>query len=290
MNFSSNRLVVGIPLHTINTLSIRLEAAEYETVVLDKNYLSQLGTTFLFNLENVAIQQGLHKILSIHEDNQVLMNIRHSIINDVHVFTATSDGSIFASCHSLNWSQLPLPSQVSSIPNTSVITLDPEQEEALIIKDNQGDWGIVKFRRNVFVSPEEGDEDAQCVLYHFLPGGEVETELVYISLGNEQIVISSDSFDVNVSQYTISFKRANLENMAQYICLGAALITRLDALSQETFGTGEDDEEEEEQIDDGNDILSSGIGRMNMQHSGGSKNAMLRSSQQGKPNTSTSSV
>lgn len=238
------RLVVGIPAIDINTVIVRLEAEEYKEVKLDANYTAQLGPTFLFNLENVQVNQAMHKIIPAHQDDPLLLNVRHTLLNDIHIFTATFNEAIFASCHTLNWSQLPLPDQVS---NNSVITLNPEKEEALIIKDYTGDWGIVKFSLDLFTSSLEdasNEKNFQFILFRFLPDGRVDEEIIYVDWEGEKWLIGSKNFSIDMNTWSISVKRIELANAMQYICLGTALITRFDVLFKEIFGDSEAAEEE----------------------------------------------
>ena len=226
----------------INTVIVRLEAVRYEEVKLDHNYLAQLGPSFLFNLENVSVNQAMHKIIPCHQEDPLLLNIRHTLLNDIHMFTATLNSAIFASCHSLNWSQLPLADQVSKQHDISTITLNPEQEEALIIKDNNGDWGIVKFSQALFTSSLEdvsNDKNFQFSLFRFMPNGKVDEEVVYVDWEDEKWLIGSDNFAIDMNSWSISVKRLELTNSMQYICLGAALITRFDVLFKQIFGKTE---------------------------------------------------
>ena len=200
---------------------------------MDANYPSLLGTTFLFNLENVQVKQAQHIIQPLHQDDPILLNIRHTLLNDIHVFTATFAGAIFASCHTMNWSQLPLPDQVSSNADVSAITLNPEIEEALIIKDHNGDWGIVKYNQDLFTASLEDDKNEknfQFILYRFTPEGRTEEEIIYVDWEDEKWFIGSKNFSIDMNTWSISVKRVEIKNAAQYICLGASLITRFDVL------------------------------------------------------------
>ncbi|CAF0838521.1 unnamed protein product [Rotaria sordida] len=240
----AKRLVVGIPTIDVNTINVRYEVSEYQEVVLDQNYLTQLGTTFLFNLEHVTVKQAMHTIQPVHQDEPILLNIRHSILHDIDIFTATFNNAIFASCHTLNWSQLPLPNQVSTKHDVSVITLNPENEEALIIKDHTGDWGIVKFSKDLFTTSLEGmtsETSYQFSLYRFMPNGRVEEEIVYVDWEDDKWVIGSNNFGISMNAWTISVKRMEIKNSIQYICLGSALISRFDTLFTEIFGVKEEE-------------------------------------------------
>lgn len=267
--FSIRRLIAGVPAVDINTVIVRLEFSSYEETLLDTNYLAQLGPTFLFNLENVKVKQALHNIQPIHQDQPILLNIRHTIINDIDIFTATFNSAIFASCHTLNWSQLPLPDQVSSRHDSSVITLNPEKEEALIIKDHTGDWGIVKFNQDLFTASLEdatNEKNYQFTLFRFMPDGRVEEEIIYVDWEDDKWLIGSNNFGIEMNTWSISVKRIELKNSMQYICLGAALITRFDVLFTEIFGKR--DELSDSTATYGNendqDLLSNEIGKMKL--------------------------
>ena len=278
-NFSSfppTRLVVGVPAVDINTIIVRYDLTEYNEVLLDQNYLTQLGTTFLFNLEQVKVKQALHTIQPLHQDQPILLNIRHTILNDVDIFTATFNSAIFASCHTLNWSQLPLPEQVSANHGTSVITLDPAKEEGLVIKDHTGDWGMVKFSKDLFTGSVEETNDEksyQFSLYRFLTDGRVEEEIIYVDWEDEKWLIGSNNFGIEMNTWSISVKRVELKNSMQYICLGAALISRFDTLFTEIFGKNT---EETELAANGNheenDFLANDIGKIDLNASNGLSN------------------
>lgn len=240
----AKKLVVGVPAMDINTVIVRLEAVHYDLIKLDTNYLAQLGPSFLFNLENVQVHQAMHKIIPSHQEDPVLLNIRHTLLNDTHIFTATFNKAIFASCHSLDWSQLPLSEQVSSYHDVSAITLNPEREEALIIKDHNGDWGIVKFSQELFthsLDDPSNDKNYQFSLFRFMPDGRVEQEIIYVDWEDEKWMIGSKNFAIDMNTWAISVKRIELTNVIQYICLGAALITRFDVLFKQMFGKTEED-------------------------------------------------
>ena len=266
------RLIVGVPAVDINTVIVRYDVTEYEEVTLDQNYLTQLGTTFLFNLENVKVKQALHNIQPLHQDQPNLLQIRHTILNDIDIFTATFNSAIFASCHTLNWSQLPLPNQVS---NKSVITLEPEIEEALIIKDHTGDWGIVKFSKDLFTASLEettNDRNYQFILYRFLSDGRVEEEIIYVDWEEDKWLIGSNNFGIEMNTWSISVKRVELKNSMQYICLGAALISRFDTLFTQIFGKKEEDIQTTTATNgnhNDNDLLANDIGKINLNGSSG---------------------
>lgn len=266
-------MIVGIPAIDINTIIVRYEPSEYLDVVLDDNYLAQLGTTFLFHLENVAVKQAVHTIQPVHQNEPVLLNIRHTILNDIDIFTTTFNNAIFASCHTLNWSQLPLPNQVSENPDKSVITLDPEKEEALIIKDHSGDWGIVKFSKELFAatpSATPSEKSYQFSLFRFMPDGQVEEEIIYVDWEDDKWLIGSNNFGIEMNSWSISVKRVQIKNSIQYICLGAALISRFDALFTETFGRLVETELETANGDyNDNDLLANDVGKINMNGSSG---------------------
>ncbi|CAF0765997.1 unnamed protein product [Adineta ricciae] len=269
----ARRLAVGIPAIDINTVIVRYEAVDYEDVTLGQNYLTQLGTSFLFNLENVKVRQALHSILPVHQEQPTLLNIRHTIINDIDIFTATFNSAIFASCHTLNWSQLPLPNQVSSNPDKSVVTLDPDLEEALIVKDHTGDWGIVKFTKDLFTASLEesaSDQHYQFSLYRFQPNGQVQEEIVYIDWEDDKWLIGSENFGIEMNTWSISVKRVALANSMQYICLGAALISRFDALFTQIFGKQEETDllASDETYND-NDLLANDIGKISLNGTNG---------------------
>ncbi|CAF2620685.1 unnamed protein product [Rotaria sp. Silwood2] len=266
---SVKRLVVGIPALDINTIIVRYDLTEYQEVILDQNYVTQLGTTFLFNLENVSVQQAVHNIQPLHQDEPILLNIRHTFVHDIDIFTATFNNVIFASCHTLNWSQLPLPNQVSGKHDVSVITLNPENEEALIIKDHTGDWGIVKFSKKLFTTSleeETNEKYSQFSLYRFMPHGHVEEEIIYIDWEDDKWLIGSTNFGIEMNASSISVKRVELNNSMQYICLGSALISRFDKLFKEIFGNSED--ETNLATTNGNqsenDSLANDIGKINL--------------------------
>jgi hypothetical protein len=267
-------LVVGVPAVDINTIIVRYDLSEYTEVTLDQNYLTQLGTSFLFNLENVKVQQALHTIHPLHQEEPVLLNIRHTILNDIDIFTATFNSAIFASCHTLNWSQLPLPDQVSNKPDKTVITLNPEIEEALIIKDHTGDWGIVKFSKDLFTASLEernNEKNYQFSLYRFMPDGRVEEEIIYVDWEDDKWLIGSNNFGIEMNTWSISVKRIELKNSIQYICLGSALISRFDTLFTQIFG--KKDEELYLTSTNGNhndnDLLANDIGKINLNGSTG---------------------
>ncbi|UJR26646.1 hypothetical protein I4U23_007963 [Adineta vaga] len=283
----ARRLVVGIPAIDINTIIVRYEAADYEDVILGQNYLTQLGTSFLFNLETVKVRQALHSILPIHQEQPTLLNVRHTIINDIDIFTATFNSAIFASCHTLNWSQLPLPNQISSNNHNSIITLEPEKEEALIIKDHHGDWGIVKFSKDLFTASLEEpttDQHYQFSLYRFQPDGQVAEEIIYIDWEDDKWLIGSDNFGIEMNTWSISVKRIALNSSMQYICLGAALISRFDTLFTQIFG--KQDEETDVIATEGNyndnDLLANDIGKISVNGSNGT-NGMKSTISKNKP-------
>ncbi|CAF5015459.1 unnamed protein product [Rotaria sp. Silwood1] len=268
------RLVVGIPAIDINTVIVRYDTSEYEEVTLDQNYLAQLGTTFLFNLENLKAQQASHNITPVHQEEPILLNIRHTIINDIDIFTATFDNAIFASCHTLNWSQLPLPNQVSSIHDVSIITLNPDIEEALIIKDHTGDWGILKFSKELFTEPldeETPEKSDQVSLYRFMPDGHVEEEVVYVEWEDDKWLIGSNNFCIDMNTWSISVKRVELKNSMQYICLGSALISRFDTLFTQIVGNKEDETNLATTNGDHNenDVLANDVGKIDLNGSTG---------------------
>jgi hypothetical protein len=271
----TTRLVVGIPAVDINTVIVRYELSEYQEVTLDENYLTQLGMTFLFNLEHVKVKQALHNIHPLHQDDPILLNIRHTILNDIDIFTATFNSAIFASCHTLNWSQLPFPQQVSLNHDSSVITLNPETEEALIIKDHTGDWGIVKFSKDLFTASLEettNEKNYQFRLYRFTSLGHVEEEIVYVDWEDDKWLIGSNNFGIEMNTWSISVKRIELKNSMQYICLGAALISRFDTLFTEIFGKREEEEEESTTTNgnhNDNDLLANDIGKIDLNGSTG---------------------
>ena len=287
------RLVAGIPAVDINTIIVRYDQGKYDDVTLDQNYLTQLGTTFLFNLEQVKVKQALHSIHPLHQDEPILLNIRHTILNDIDIFTATFNSAIFASCHTLNWSQLPLPEQVSAKHDKSVITLDPTKEEALIIKDHTGDWGIVKFSKELFTSSTEATNDEksyQFSLYRFLPEDRVEEEIVYVDWEDEKWMIGSNNFGIEMNTWSISVKRVEIKNAMQYMCLGAALISRFDTLFTEIFGkTIEETELAANGDHNENDILANDIGKINLNGSNGTDNTASAVNKK-QPQTTTSSV
>jgi len=275
-NFVPNakRVIVGIPAVDINTVIVRYDSSEYEEVTLGSNYLTQLGTTFLFNLENVKVKQAIHNIYPLHQEQPVLLNIRHTILNDIDIFTATFNSAIFASCHTLNWSQLPLPDQVSNKHDKSVITLKPENEEAFIIKDHTGDWGIVKFSKDLFTASLEdatNEKSYQFSLYRFMPDGRVEEEIIYVDWDDDNWLLGSNNFGIEMNTWSISVKRIELQNAMQYICLGSALISRFDALFTQTFG--KKDEATNLTTTNGNqndnDLLANDIGRLHLNGSSG---------------------
>ncbi len=268
------RLVVGVPAVDINTIIVRYELSEYQDVTLDENYLTQLGTTFLFNLEHVKVKQALHSIQPLHQEEPILLNIRHTILNDIDIFTATFNSAIFASCHTLNWSQLPFPQQVSINHDKSIITLNPETEEALIIKDHTGDWGIVKFSKDLFTASLQettNEKNYQFSLYRFMSDGHVEEEIVYVDWEDDKWLIGSNNFGIEMNTWSISVKRIELKNSMQYICLGSALISRFDTLFTEIFGKR--DEETDLTTTNGNhddnDLLANDIGKINLNGSTG---------------------
>jgi hypothetical protein len=288
--FLFNRIVVGLPAVDINTIIVRYDITEYEEVTLDQNYLTQLGTTFLFNLDNVKVKQALHNIQPIHQEQPVLLNIRHTIINDIDIFTATFNNAIFASCHTLNWSQLPLPNQVSGKHDTSVITFDPENEETLVIKDHTGDWGIVKFSKHLFTSTLEepaNDKTYQFILHRFLPDGSVEEEIIFVDWDNEKWLIGSHNFNIEMNTWSIAVKRMELKNSIQYICLGSALISRFDALFTQIFGKNH--EEIGLTATNGNhndnDLSANDIGTIKLNGSHGIKNTIKKNNPQVAINT-----
>ena len=263
----SCRLVAGVPAVDINTIIVRLGSSAYADAVLDQNYLNKLGTTFLFNLENIKVQQALHNIQPIHQDEPILLNIQHTIINDIDIFTATFNSAIFASCHTLNWSQLPLPEQVSTRHALGTITLQPEKEEALIIKDHTGDWGIVKFSKDLFTASLEDTADEknyQFLLYRFRSDGSVDEEVVYVDWEDDKWLIGSDNFGIDMNSWSISVKRIELKNSMQYICLGAALITRFDTLFTQIFGKKVDEEAKVNGARSDSDLLANDIGTLNL--------------------------
>jgi hypothetical protein len=286
-------LIVGIPAVDINTIIVSYELSEYQDVTLDENYLTQLGTTFLFNLEHVKVQQALHTIHPLHQDEPLLLNIRHTILNDIDIFTATFNSAIFASCHTLNWSQIPLPTQVSPNHGASVVTLDPEKEEGLIIKDHTGDWGIVKFSKDLFTASLEettNEKNYQFSLYRFMPSGSVEEEIVYVDWDEDKWMIGSNNFGIEMNTWSISVKRVELKNSMQYICLGAALITRFDKLFTDIFGKRE--EESESTTTNGNhndnDLLANDTAKINLNGSTGINDT--KSTLNKKPQVPVSSV
>ncbi|CAF4321565.1 unnamed protein product [Rotaria magnacalcarata] len=261
-------LIVGIPAVDINTIIVRYDAVEYEEVTLDKNYLALLGTSFLFDLEDVRVQQALHIIRPVHQDDPILLNIRHTILNDIDIFTATLNNAIFASCHTLNWSQLPLPTNVSDKHDISIITLNPENEEALIIKDHSGDWGIIKFSKELFTATLETtatDKNYQFTLYRFMPDGRVVEEIVYIDWDDDRWLIGSSNFVIDMNTWAISVKRVELTTSLQYICLGSALISRFDTLFTEIFGKQEETDLTATNGDhDDNDLLANDVRKINL--------------------------
>jgi hypothetical protein len=264
-------LVVGVPAVDINTVIVRYDLSQYEEVTLNENYLTQLGTTFLFNLENVKVKQALHTIQPLHQDQPILLNIRHTILNDIDIFTATYNNAIFASCHTLNWSQLPLPDQISNKSNLSVITLKPEHEEALIIKDHTGDWGIVKFNKDLFTASLEettNDKNYQFSLYRFMPEDRVEEEIIYVDWEDDKWLIGSNNFGIEMNTWSISVKRIELKNSMQYICLGAALISRFDTLFTQIFGKKDEETNLTKTTTNGNhnknDLLANDIGKIDL--------------------------
>jgi hypothetical protein len=262
-------LIVGVPAVDINTIIVRYDLSNYEEVTLGQNYLTQLGTSFLFNLENVKVKQALHNIHPLHQEQPILLNIRHTIINDIDIFTAIFNSAIFASCHTLNWSQLPLPDQVSNKHDLSVITLKPESEEALIIKDHTGDWGIVKFSKDLFTASLEettNDKNYQFSLYRFMPDGHVEEEIIYVDWEDDKWLIGSNNFGIEMNTWSISVKRIELKNSIQYICLGSALISRFDTLFTQIFGR-KDDEQDLTTTNgnhNDNDLLANDIEKINL--------------------------
>lgn len=266
---NAKRLAVGVPAVDINTIIVRYEAKDYEEVTLDQNYLNQLGTTFLFNLENVKVKQALHNIQPLHQDEPNLLHIRHTVLNDINIFTATYNSAIFASCHTLNWSQLPLPDQVSPNHDLSAITLDIENEEAFIIKDHTGDWGIVKFSKHLFTASLEetnNERNYRFSLYRFHVDGRVTEEIVYVDWDDDKWLIGSDNFGIEMNTWSISVKRIELKNSMQYICLGATLISRFDTLFTEIFGKR--DETDQSLTTNGNhndnDLLANDVDKMNL--------------------------
>lgn len=273
-------MIVGLPAVDINTVIVRYDLSAYEDVILDQNYLTHLGTTFLFNLENVKVKQAIHTIQPMHQDQPILLNIRHTILNDIDIFTATFNSAIFASCHTLNWSQLPLPDQVSNKNKSSVITLNPETEEALIIKDHTGDWGIVKFSKDLFTASLEettNEKNYQFSLYRFMPDDRIEEEIIYVDWEDDRWLIGSNNFGIEMNTWAISIKRVELQNAIQYICLGSALISRFDTLFTQIFGKKEGEEEEETNATtaktngnhNDNDLLANDIGKINLNGSNG---------------------
>lgn len=215
------------------------------------------------------MKQALHSIIPAHQDQPTLLNIRHTIIDDINIFTATFNSAIFASCHTLNWSQLPTPTQVSGNRDKSTITLEPEREEALIIKDHSGDWGIVKFSKDLFTASlddKTSDKNYQLSLYRFQPDGQVEEEIVFIDWEDEKWLIGSDNFGIEMNTWTISVKRVALQSSMQYICLGAALISRFDELFAQTFGRPEEEAElaTANGAHNDNDLLANDIGKINL--------------------------
>ncbi|CAF0952548.1 unnamed protein product [Adineta steineri] len=275
---TAKRLTIGISAMDVNTVIVRYDASQYEEATLDTNYLTQLGTSFLFNLENVKVRQALHSILPVHQDQPTLLNIRHTILNEIDIFTATFNSAIFASCHSLNWSQLPLPNQVSTNHDNSIITFEPEKEEALIIKDHSGDWGIVKFSKDLFTGSLDDnatDKNYQFSLYRFMPDGQVEEEIVYVDWEDDKWLIGSNNFGIEMNTWSISVKRIAIKNSMQYICLGAALISRFDTLFTQIFGRN-DDETHLTTATNGNyndnDLLANDIGKINLNGSTGINN------------------
>ena len=272
-SLSFHRLVVGIPVIDINTVIVRYNTTEYQEVMLDQNNLAQLGTTFLFNLENFRVRQALHNIRPLHQDDPILLNIRHTIINDINIFTATFSSAIFASCHTLNWSQLPLSNQVSNEYSTSAITLNPEYEEALVIKDHTGDWGIVKFSKNFFTSTLEAvtDESCQFTLYRFMPDGHTEKEIIFIDWDDKKWLVGSNNFGIDMHAWSISVSRTELANSIQYICLGSALISRFDALFTEIFENNDAKARlaTVNETKHGNDLLANAVRNMNLNGASG---------------------
>ncbi|CAF3641528.1 unnamed protein product [Rotaria socialis] len=273
---TANSLIVGVPAVDINTIIVRYDPVEYEEVTLDKNYLAQLGTSFLFNLEDVRVQQALHIIRPVHQDDPILLNIRHTVLNDIDIFTATLNSAIFASCHTLNWSQLPLPTNVSDKHDISIITLNPENEEALIIKDHSGDWGIVKFSKELFTVTLEAtatDKNYQFTLYRFMPDGRVVEEIAYVDWNEDRWLIGSSNFVIDMNTWAISVKRVELATSLQYICLGSALISRFDTLFTEIFGKHEGADLTATNGDhNDNDLLANDIGKINLNGSTGTNN------------------
>jgi len=287
-------LLVGVPAVDINTIIVRYDLSQYEEVTLDQNYLTQLGTTFLFNLEKVKVKQALHTIQPLHQDEPVLLKIRHTILNDIDIFTATFNNAIFASCHTLNWSQLPLPDQVSNKHHLSAITLKPENEEALIIKDHTGDWGIVKFSKDLFTASLEettNEKNYRFSLYRFMPDGHVEEEIIYVDWEDEKWLIGSNNFGIEMNTWSISVKRVELKNSMQYICLGSALISRFDTLFTQIFGKTDDETNiittNGNQND--NDLLANDIGKINLNGSNG-LNATKNTLNNKKPQVAMSNV
>jgi len=211
----------------------------------------------------------------LHQDEPNLLHIRHTILNDINVFTATYNSAIFASCHTLNWSQLPLPDQVSPNHDVGAITLDPETEEAYVIKDHTGDWGIVKFSKNLFTASLEetnNEKNYRFNLYRFHADGRVNEEIIYVDWDDDKWLIGSDNFGIEMNTWSISIKRVELKNSIQYICLGATLISRFDTLFTEIFGKR--DEIQEESTTNGhhndNDLLANDLGNMNLNGSASS--------------------
>jgi hypothetical protein len=284
-----HRLVVGVPAADIDSIIVRLDSSPYSLVNLPTNYLAQLGPTFLFNLENVQAEQALHSIQPVHQELPVLLNIRHTIVNDIHIFTATFNDTIFASCHSVNWSQLPLPNDVSRNHASSVITLNPELEEALLIKDHTGDWGIVKFSQDLFTGSLEdanNEKNYQFSLYRFMPNGQIDEEIVYVDWEEDRWMIGSKNFSIYMNSWSISVKRVELANSMQYICLGATLIARFDALFTEIFGKIDETEGENQ---DGHDLLSNDISTIELNGSGTNVDGDGTGTAQ-KPNVAVSNV
>ncbi|CAF1661918.1 unnamed protein product, partial [Didymodactylos carnosus] len=96
---NAKRLILGIPTIEINTIIVVFESSTYEDVLLKDNYLSQLGTTFFHNLENVKVKQAIHEIHPCHQKDPLLLNIRHTIVDDCDIFTAFYRNQIYSSCN-----------------------------------------------------------------------------------------------------------------------------------------------------------------------------------------------
>lgn len=169
---------------------------------IDKCCATSIATHRLMD----ASSQDVFKVCVLH-------NVNH-LQSKVQVYDG--DNRLLAVATSIDSAQLPLPRQVSSSGRD--VCLSPANgERAFLIKDNDGDWGVIAGRW--IPGPEKGDGSMGFRIYLCK-----EERCLYVSLPNESgnldLLIGNSSLDFKTGRLTTDFSSELPERIASLFILG----------------------------------------------------------------------